>query len=180
MMVPDATAFPWTSPNNPYRVNCIFIPYLPEAMLESLICTALAHRIMQTSHEIGSERTLILAKKLQHHRGKSIRLLANDIDDMNTHTTDLTLVTIITLLLSEVRITRIFIFNYSNFEPNLKTDPAMHRGTTMARAFQGPLCHVESKRRPAETPCRWRSCSYHPICIIVSVSSWLCVYTFIC
>ncbi|CEJ91541.1 hypothetical protein VHEMI07243 [[Torrubiella] hemipterigena] len=103
VMIPDAAAFLWNSPSNPYRIDPIFIPYLPQAMMESMICTALAHRIMQTSHDIGSQKTLILAKKLQRHRGEAIRLLGEDLADPNLCTGDATLLTVISLLLSEIQ-----------------------------------------------------------------------------
>lgn len=102
-MVSDAVAIPWPTHTSPFVVEPIHLPYFPEAMVECLFCISLAHRIMRTSATMPSDKRLILAKRLQDHRGKSIRLLAADLAGEETRTSDATLVTIFTFLLSEAR-----------------------------------------------------------------------------
>lgn len=105
-MVPDGNAFRWVSQKNPYYLDAAYLAYLPQPMLEGLICTTLGHRMMSTAHEAGSSQTMVLAKKMQYHRGRALGLLSEFIADPELCTHEVTLASILSLLLSEVCISQ--------------------------------------------------------------------------
>lgn len=108
-MVPDGTAFRWASEKNPYFLDAAYLAYLPQPLLEGLICSTLGHRMMTTAHATGSSQAIVLAKKMQYHRGRALGLLSEYIADPDLCTHEITLASILSLLLSEVCISpRIF------------------------------------------------------------------------
>lgn len=101
-MVPDGNAFRWASEKNPYFLDAAYLAYLPQPLLEGLICTTLGHRMMTTAHATGSSQAMVLAKKMQYHRGRALEQLSEYIADPDLRTHEITLASILSLLLSEV------------------------------------------------------------------------------
>jgi len=77
--------------------------FTPRACIESVICTALCHRILQlTDGQTASEKA-ILSTKLQKHRGEAIRQLTALLANSEEQTSDATLASVLTLLLAEIQ-----------------------------------------------------------------------------
>ncbi|KAK5995378.1 Phomenoic acid biosynthesis cluster-specific transcriptional regulator-like protein [Cladobotryum mycophilum] len=88
--------------------SAFFIPlhaaaYMPTAIAESMICIALGHRILQCRDTFNDPNQLVLAKRLQSHRGSAIRALSEDLGRPDCHANDETLVSILTFLFSEIQ-----------------------------------------------------------------------------
>lgn len=101
MIVPDLVAIPWAA-QDLYTMKKAYIPYMPPVILESIICSSLAHKILQTSHNMPSQESLVLVKRLQQHRGTTIKLMTDDLDGDWASVSDITLASMISFLLTEV------------------------------------------------------------------------------
>ena len=79
------------------------VAWVPRAITESLICTALCHRLLQSSDTPAAE-TAVLTTRLHRHRGEAIRELTTLLGKPDQQTSDVTLASVLTLLLAEVSI----------------------------------------------------------------------------
>lgn len=80
-----------------------YLPYVPHAIRENLVCVALAHRILRGGDGTEANR-LVLSRRLQHHRGTTIRLLVDYLDKSGTKHHEGILSAVLSFLLAEVRI----------------------------------------------------------------------------
>lgn len=87
---------------SPYYLPEQYISYMLPPVIESLTCVALGHRILQSVDNLDSKGSMVLAKRLQSHRGKAISLLSAELRKPDTQTSDETMVCILIFLLSEV------------------------------------------------------------------------------
>lgn len=82
---------------SPFCVDARSIKYLAPSVIESVISVSLGHRMLQSGDE-----SVELAKRLQSHRGKAIRLLTSELSAYRQETADVTLLSIFIFLLAEV------------------------------------------------------------------------------
>ncbi|CEJ79828.1 hypothetical protein VHEMI00045 [[Torrubiella] hemipterigena] len=101
MIAPDMVAIPWAA-HDLYALEKAYIPYMPPVILESIICSSLAHKILQTSHNMPSDESLVLVKRLQQHRGTTIKLMTDELEGDWGSVTDVTLASMICFLLTEM------------------------------------------------------------------------------
>ncbi|KXX82205.1 Arginine metabolism regulation protein II [Madurella mycetomatis] len=99
---PDLVATGAGGPRNPYFMHHFAVPSLPRSCTQSLICTALCHRVLQLSDAPASAQAQ-LAQRLQRHRGEALRALADDLGRTENQTTDSTLAAVLLLLLVEIQ-----------------------------------------------------------------------------
>lgn len=102
MVCPDLEALGGDMSHSPYYLPEQYVSYMLPPVIESLTCVALAHRMLQSVDTLDSSDSIILAKRLQSHRGKAISLLSEELRKLDTQTSDETLVCILIFLLSEV------------------------------------------------------------------------------
>lgn len=74
--------------------------YLPRSFTQSIVCTSLCHRILQSRNAAPSDQ-VVLARRLQRHRGDALRALTADLAK-EEEPSDVTLASVLTLLLVEV------------------------------------------------------------------------------
>lgn len=109
MVCPDLDALGGEMSRSPYYLPEQYISYMLPPVIESLTCVALGHRILQSVDNLDSKDSMILAKRLQSHRGKAISLLSAELRNPDTQTSDETLVCILIFLLSEVTLIVLYI-----------------------------------------------------------------------
>lgn len=149
-IAPDLVATGVGGPRNPYWMFEFTVPFLPKAFIQSIISTSLCHRILQSSDAPPSDQ-LALARRFQKHRGHALRALTADLARPDHQTSDLTLASVLLLLLLEVRTypsTRRY--DLSNF--SLSTAPAVPRTTRLAPPYGWRHCHDQHEGRLGE-PC---------------------------
>lgn len=95
--------------DRPFYLDRIHLPYIPPAIMEMIICSTLTHRILRVSHNMDSETCKTLARRLQEHRGKSIRLLSEELASPQFYTFS-TLVCVFAFLLCEVSLKNPILF----------------------------------------------------------------------
>ncbi|KAL2128554.1 hypothetical protein VTI74DRAFT_9026 [Chaetomium olivicolor] len=101
-IAPDLVATGATGPRSPYFMPRSTAPYLPQAFNESIVCTSLCHRILQSRDAPPSDQ-LVLARRLQRHRGEALRALTGDLAKPEGQSSDLTLASVLLLLLVEIQ-----------------------------------------------------------------------------
>jgi hypothetical protein len=74
---------------------------LPRSFAQSIVCTSLCHRILQSRDAPPSDQ-VVLARKFQKHRGDALRTLTADLARREHQTSDVTLASVLMLLLLEV------------------------------------------------------------------------------
>ncbi|KAK4129714.1 hypothetical protein N657DRAFT_653023 [Parathielavia appendiculata] len=88
--------------DSPYWMPASTAPLLPRSFTQNIVCTSLAHRILQSSLAAPSHR-VVLAQRLQRHRGCALRALTAELSKPEHQTSDLILASIILLLLVEIQ-----------------------------------------------------------------------------
>lgn len=79
----------------------VAVSVLPPSFTHSIVCTALCHRILQSSNAAPSDQ-MVLTRKLQKHRGEAVHALRADLAKPESHASDWTLACVLLLLLAEV------------------------------------------------------------------------------
>lgn len=102
-IAPDLVATGAIGPETPYFMPCSTAPYLPRSFTQCFVCTSLCHRLLQSGAALQSDQ-LVLARRLQRHRGDALRALTADLASPEHQTSDLTLASVIVLLLVEVSV----------------------------------------------------------------------------
>ncbi|KAK4040943.1 fungal-specific transcription factor domain-containing protein [Parachaetomium inaequale] len=92
-IAPDLIATGARGPGTPYWMPHSTAPYLPRSFTQSIVCTSLCHRILQSSDAPPSDQ-VVLARKLQRHRGDALRALTADLAQQELQTSDFTLASI--------------------------------------------------------------------------------------
>lgn len=113
-IAPDLVATGTIGPQSPYFMPHSTAAVLPQAFNETIVCTSLCHRILQSKDAPPSDQ-FVLARRLQQHRGGALRALAGDIAKPEGQTADLTLASVLLLLLVEVCF---LVDNLLNLGPN--------------------------------------------------------------
>ncbi|GAB1318370.1 Arginine metabolism regulation protein II [Madurella fahalii] len=99
---PDLAASGAGGPGSPYFMHHFAVPFLPRSCTQSLVCTALCHRILQLS-DASALVQAALTRRLQWHRGEALRALAADLGRPENQTADSTLAAVLLLLLVEIQ-----------------------------------------------------------------------------
>ena len=104
---PDMLATGQGGSQNPFYMPPSFVSHIPPSLVQSLICITLAHRILQCGDSLASDETAVSRRKLQGHRGKAIRLLAQELASERSQPehNDRLLGSVLTFLFAEVRYT---------------------------------------------------------------------------
>lgn len=76
--------------------------WIPRACIESLICTSVCHRLLQSGDARTAADKAVLWTRLHRHRGEAIRQLTTLLGDPDEQASDATLASVIVLLLFEV------------------------------------------------------------------------------
>jgi len=100
-IAPDLVATGTSGPGSPYWMPHFTAPLLPRSITESIVCTSLCHRILQSS-DAGPSGQVVLARRLQRHRGDALRALTNDLAQAEHQASDVTLAAVLLLLMVEV------------------------------------------------------------------------------
>ena len=103
-IAPDLSATGARGRGTPYWMPPITASFLPRSFTQSIVCTSLCHRILQSSHAAPSDQ-VVLARRLQRHRGDALRALTADLAKEG-EPSDVTLASVLTLLLVEVSSTQ--------------------------------------------------------------------------
>ncbi|KAL2194770.1 fungal-specific transcription factor domain-containing protein [Corynascus similis CBS 632.67] len=88
--------------HNPYWMPRSSARFLPPSCAQSIVCTSLCHRILQLSDATESDQ-IILARRLQRHRGEALRALNADLAKQDLQAADATLASVLLLLLVEIQ-----------------------------------------------------------------------------
>lgn len=99
-IAPDLVATGASGPGSPYWMPLWTAQFLPRSFIQSMICTSLCHRILQSSDAPPSEQAA-LARRFQKHRGHALRTLTEDLAQREHQTSDVTLSSVLILLLLE-------------------------------------------------------------------------------
>ncbi|KAL2256920.1 hypothetical protein VTK26DRAFT_920 [Humicola hyalothermophila] len=99
---PDLAATGRGGVKSPYFLPLFAASVLPRSLVHSIVCTALCHRILQSRDAAPSHQTA-LTRKLQRHRGESLRALSADLGRPEQQTSDRTLASVLSLLLVEIQ-----------------------------------------------------------------------------
>ncbi|SPO04657.1 uncharacterized protein DNG_07342 [Cephalotrichum gorgonifer] len=91
-----------TDVNNPYLIPLAHVSAMPDSIIQTIICSSLGHRIMQLQ-DAPQQDQRTLATRLQSHRGKALRVIAQQLCDPREQTSDVTLAAVIVLLLVEIQ-----------------------------------------------------------------------------
>ncbi|KAK4244933.1 hypothetical protein C7999DRAFT_16842 [Corynascus novoguineensis] len=73
---------------NPYWMPRFSVRFLPPSCAQSIVCTSLCHRILQLSDAPESDQ-IILARRLQRHRGEALRALNADLGQRDLQASDI-------------------------------------------------------------------------------------------
>ncbi|KAK3309459.1 fungal-specific transcription factor domain-containing protein [Chaetomium strumarium] len=101
-IAPDLVATGASGPLNPYWMPHAAAPYLSTSCAQSLVCSALCHRVLQSSEAPPSDQ-FVLVRRLQRHRGEAIRALTADLGLPEQQASDMTLAAVLFLLLVELQ-----------------------------------------------------------------------------
>ncbi|KAK4096852.1 hypothetical protein N658DRAFT_435215 [Parathielavia hyrcaniae] len=101
-IAPTMIATGVTGEGSPYWMPPSTVSLLPRSFTQNIVCTSLSHRILQSSRAAPSHQ-VVLARRLQRHRGDALRALATELSKPEHQTSDLTLASIILLLLVEIQ-----------------------------------------------------------------------------
>ncbi|KAK3299867.1 fungal-specific transcription factor domain-containing protein [Chaetomium fimeti] len=100
-IAPDLIATGSRGPRTPYWMPPITASILPRSFTQSIVCTSLCHRILQSSDAAPSDQ-VVLARRLQRHRGDALQALTADLGKQK-EPSDVTLASVLTLLLVEIQ-----------------------------------------------------------------------------
>ncbi|KAH6853258.1 fungal-specific transcription factor domain-containing protein [Chaetomium sp. MPI-CAGE-AT-0009] len=100
-IAPDLSATGASGPGTPYWMPPITASILPRSFTQSIVCTSLCHRILQSSDASPSDQ-VVLARRLQQHRGDALRALTADLGKQK-EASDVTLASVLCLLLVEIQ-----------------------------------------------------------------------------
>jgi hypothetical protein len=103
-IAPDLSATGTRGHGSPYWMPPITASILPRSFTQSIVCTSLCHRILQSSDAAPSDQ-IVLARRLQRHRGDALRALTADLAKEG-EPSDVILASVLTLLLVEVSSTK--------------------------------------------------------------------------
>lgn len=103
-IAPDLSATGAQGPGTPYWMPPITASFLPRSFTQSIVCTSLCHRILQSGNAAPSDQ-IVLARRLQRHRGDALRALTADLSEQK-EPSDITLASVLILLLVEVSSTK--------------------------------------------------------------------------
>ncbi|RYO79051.1 hypothetical protein DL766_009726 [Monosporascus sp. MC13-8B] len=87
-IAPDLVATGVGGPQNPYWMPPCAVTLLPQSFTQSIVCTSLCHRILQSSDVPPSDQ-VVLARRFQKHRGDALRALAADLAELDDKKSDL-------------------------------------------------------------------------------------------
>lgn len=102
MVSPDMVAIRWPTIKTPHFISRLEIPYMPPIILQCILCSSMAHRILQTSHTIGPANSIVLAKRLQTYRGEALAMMAESLATAEEEPSDNVLFCMIVFALTEV------------------------------------------------------------------------------
>ncbi|KAJ3499398.1 hypothetical protein NLG97_g374 [Lecanicillium saksenae] len=103
MVCPDLEALGGAGEGSSYFVPLFAVAYMPPASHETMICTSLGHRLLQMGYNAQSKDAIVVARRLQTHRGNAMRFLSEMIANPSFQYGDQTLGAIVIFLLSDIQ-----------------------------------------------------------------------------
>ena len=86
---------------SPFYLPLTNVHQIPPAVAESIISTALTHRIQVVNNMAAADKRILMTR-LHTHRGNAIRLIAQDLGKPSGKRDQVVLVSILAFLLAEV------------------------------------------------------------------------------
>lgn len=107
---------------------------MPKAAIEAMISSSLGHRLLQVGYDMQSKDAVVIARRLQTHRGNAMRLLSELVADPISQQLDPTLAAVVIFLLSDVSHLSFYKTNHIN-DSTRSSNPFLPHGAIIMKAL---------------------------------------------